>query len=215
VLVEVADFDLDARELHLRSVSAVPAPERLGYDTLIVAGGSHYSYFGHEEWRLHAAEVKLESALAVRSRILAAFEAAEGEPNAAARDAWLTFVVVGAGATGVEMAGQIAELARVTLRRDFRTIDPRRARILLVEAADRVLTTFRPSLSAKAERSLERLGVTVVTGRTVTGIDAAGVTLERQRRWRRAHREPRGRLGCRRYRLRPRRPARRADRSRA
>jgi NADH dehydrogenase len=179
LLAEVADFDLDARELHLRSVSAVPAPERLGYDTLIVAGGSHYSYFGHEEWRMHAAEVKsLESAVAVRSRLLAAFEAAEGEPDAEARDAWLTFVVVGAGPTGVEMAGQIAELARDTLRRDFRTIDPRRARILLVETADRVLTSFPPSLSAKAERSLQRLGVTVRTGRTVVGIDAAGVTLE-------------------------------------
>ncbi len=179
LLAEVADFDLDARELHLSSVSSVPAPERLGYDTLIVAGGSHYSYFGHEEWRVHAAEVKsLESALAVRSRLLAAFEAAEAEPNAEARDGWLTFVVVGAGPTGVEIAGQIAELARDTLRRDFRTIDPRRARILLVEAGDRVLTSFPPSLSAKAERSLQRLGVTVLTGRTVIGIDAAGVTLE-------------------------------------
>ncbi|MDQ3867133.1 MAG: FAD-dependent oxidoreductase, partial [Actinomycetota bacterium] len=179
LLAEVADFDLDARELQLRSVSAVPAPERLGYDTLIVAGGGHYSYFGHEEWRTHAAEVKsLESALAVRSRLVAAFEAAEVEPKAEERDAWLTFVVVGAGPTGVEMAGQIAELARDTLRRDFRTIDPRQARILLVEADDRVLTSFPPSLSAKAERSLERLGVTVLTGRTVTGIDAAGVTLD-------------------------------------
>jgi NADH dehydrogenase len=179
LLAEVADFDLDARELHLRSVSAVPAPERLGYDTLIVAGGSHYSYFGHEEWRKQAAEVKsLESALAVRSRLLAAFEAAENEPDKEAREAWLTFVVVGAGPTGVEMAGQIAELARDTLRRDFRSIDPGRARILLVEIADRVLTTFPPSLSAKAERSLERLGVTVLTGRTVIGVDAAGVTLE-------------------------------------
>jgi NADH dehydrogenase len=179
LLAEVADFDLGARELHLRSVSGVPAPERLGYDTLIVAGGSQYSYFGHEEWRLHAAEVKsLESALAVRSRLLAAFEAAEGEPNAEVRDAWLTFVIVGAGPTGVEMAGQIAELARDTLRRDFRNIDLRRARILLVEAADRVLTSFPPSLSAKAERSLQRLGVTVLTGRAVIGIDAAGVTLD-------------------------------------
>jgi len=179
LLAEVADFDLDARELHLRSVSAVPAPERLGYDTLIVAGGSHYSYFGHEDWRMHAAEVKsLESALAVRSRLLASFEAAEAELNTDAREAWLTFVVVGAGPTGVEMAGQIAELARDTLRRDFRTIDPRRARILLVEAADCVLTSFPPSLTAKAERSLQRLGVTVLTGRTVIGIDAAGVTLQ-------------------------------------
>jgi NADH dehydrogenase len=179
LLAEAADFDLDARELHLRPVGAVPAPERLNYDTLIVAGGSHYSYFGHEDWRRHAAEVKsLESALAVRSRLLAAFEAAETEPNADARDAWLTFVVVGAGPTGVEMAGQIAELARDTLRRDFRTIDPRLARILLVEAADRVLTSFPPSLSAKAERSLQRLGVTVLTGRMVVGVDAAGVMLE-------------------------------------
>ena len=179
LLAEVANFDLDARELHLRSVSAVRAPERLGYDTLIVAGGSHYSYFGHEEWRMHAAEVKsLESALAVRSRLLAAFEAAEAEPDLEAREAWLTFAVVGAGPTGVEMAGQIAELARDTLRRDFRSIDPRRARILLVEAADRVLTSFPPSLSGKAERSLQRLGVTVLTGRTVIGIDGAGVTLK-------------------------------------
>ena len=178
LLAEVADFDLDGRELHLRPVGGVPAQERLRYDTLIVAGGSHYSYFGHEDWQMHAAEVKsLESALAVRSRLLAAFEAAEAEPNIETRDAWLTFVVVGAGATGVEMAGQIAELARDTLRRDFRTIDPRRARILLVEAADRVLTSFPRSLSAKAERSLKRLGVSVRTGRMVIGIDAAGVTL--------------------------------------
>jgi NADH:ubiquinone reductase (H+-translocating) len=179
LLAEVADFDLDAREVHLRSVSGVLAPERIGYDTLIVSGGSHYSYFGHEEWRAHAAEVKsLESALAVRSRLLVAFEAAELEPNAEARDAWLTFVVVGAGPTGVEMAGQIAELARDTLRRDYRNIDPRSASILLVEAADRVLTSFPPSLSAKAERSLQHLGVSVLTGRTVVGIDAAGVMLE-------------------------------------
>jgi NADH:ubiquinone reductase (H+-translocating) len=179
VLAEVSGFDLDARELLLRSVSPVPVPERLGYDTLIVAGGSHYSYFGHEEWQTWAAEVKsLESALAVRSRLLAAFEAAEAEPNTDLRGAWLTFVVVGAGPTGVEMAGQIAELARDTLRRDFRTIDPRRARILLIEAADRVLTSFPPSLSAKAERSLQRLGVTVLKKRTVVGVDAAGVTLD-------------------------------------
>jgi NADH:ubiquinone reductase (H+-translocating) len=179
VLAEVDDFDLDARELHLRAVSPVPAPKRLAYDTLIVSGGSDYSYFGHDEWRLHAAEVKsLESAIAVRSRLLSAFEAAEAEPNEDARAAWLTFVVVGAGATGVEMAGQVAELARDTLRREFRRIDPRSARVLLVEAADRVLTSFPPSLSVKAEQSLQRLGVTVLTGRTVIGIDAAGVTLD-------------------------------------
>jgi NADH:ubiquinone reductase (H+-translocating) len=179
LLAEVAGFDLEARELHLSPVDGVPAPPTLGYDTLIVGGGSRYSYFGHDDWREHAAEVKsLESALVVRSRILAAFEAAEAEPDPDRRAAWLTFVVVGAGPTGVEMAGQIGELARDTFRRDFRTIDPRTARILLVEAADRVLTTFPPSLSAKAERSLTKLGVTVLTGRTVVGIDEASVTID-------------------------------------
>ena len=114
----------------------------------------------------------LESALVVRSRLLSAFEAAEEEPDPERRAAWLTFVVVGAGPTGVEMAGQIAELARDTLRSDFRAIDPRTARILLVEVADRVLTSFPPSLSAKAARSLQKLGVTVLTDRTVTAVDA-------------------------------------------
>jgi NADH dehydrogenase len=182
VLAEVADFDLDAHELRLRAVDGAPAPETLPYDTLIVAGGSRYSYFGHDAWREHAAEVKsLESAIVVRSRLLAAFEAAEQEQDADRRDAWLTFVVVGAGPTGVEMAGQIGELARDTLRHDFRSIDPRSARILLVEAADRVLTTFPPSLSAKAQGSLEKLGVTVLTSRTVTGIDQDSVTVDDER----------------------------------
>ena len=182
LMAEAADFDLDARTVKLRPVAGVPAPRALGYDTLVVAGGSRYSYFGHEEWREHAAEVKsLESALHVRSQLLAAFEAAEAEEDAAARAAWLTFVVVGGGPTGVEMAGQIAELARDTLRGDFRRIDPRDARVLLVEAIDRVLTSFPTSLSTKAERSLERLGVTVLTGRPVTAIDAEGVTLGEER----------------------------------
>jgi len=182
LLAEAADFDLETRELALSSVEGLPAPSRIGYDTLIVAGGSSYSYFGHEEWREPAAEVKsLESATLVRSRLLGAFEAAEEEPSRANVDAWLTFVVVGAGPTGVEMAGQIGELARDTLRRDFRTIDPRSARILLVEAADRVLTTFPPKLSAKAERSLRRLGVTVLTSSPVTSIDAGGVTIAGER----------------------------------
>ena len=178
LMAEVADFDLAARELRLRPANELPAPPALAYDTLIVAGGSHYSYFGHDEWREHAAEVKsLESALTVRNRLLSAFEAAEGEADARKRDDWLTFVVVGAGPTGVEMAGQIAELARDTLRRDFRSIDPRRGRILLVEAAERVLTTFPTSLSAKAERSLEELGVTVLLRRTVVGIEGDSVTV--------------------------------------
>src|SRR5207247_877350 len=143
LMAEVAGFDLSARKLHLRSAGGVPAPPSIPYDTLIVAGGSKYSYFGHDDWREHAAEVKsLESALVVRSHLLSAFEAAEAEADPERRAAWLTFVVVGAGPTGVEMAGQIAELARDTVRREFRTIDTRTARILLVEAADRVLTTF-------------------------------------------------------------------------
>ena len=179
LLAEVARFDLERRQVVLRSVAGLPAPEPVPYDTLIVAGGSHYSYFGHDEWRAHAAEVKsLESALTVRSRIIAAFEAAELERDPARRGEWLTFVVVGAGPTGVEMAGQIAELARDTLRSDFRVADPGSARVLLVEAADRVLTGFPPSLSAKAERSLRRLGVTPVLGGTVVDVDDTGVAIE-------------------------------------
>jgi NADH dehydrogenase len=146
---------------------------------LIVAGGSRYSYFGHDDWQDLAPEVKsLESALVVRRRILSAFEAAELERDADRRREWLTFVVVGAGPTGVEMAGQIAEIARDTLRRDFRAIDPRSGRILLVEAADRVLTTFPPSLSARAARALEQLGVTPLVDRTVVGIEEEAVTVK-------------------------------------
>jgi NADH dehydrogenase len=179
LLAEAADFDLERREVLLRPVEGVPAPGSIAYDSLIVAGGSRYSYFGHDAWSEHAFEVKsLESALAVRSRLLSAFEAAEQEPDPERRAALLTFVVVGAGPTGVEMAGQIAELARDTLKLEFRRIDPSSGRIVLVEAADRVLTSFPPSLSAKASRSLGRLGVTVLLGRMVTGIDAEGVTID-------------------------------------
>lgn len=179
LLAEAADLDLDARELYLASVDGVPAPRSISYDTLIVAGGSRYSFFGHDEWAEFAEEVKsLESALVARGRILSAFEAAEMEPDPERRAAWLTFAVVGGGPTGVEMAGQIAELARDTLSRDFRSVDPRTGRILLIEASDRVLTSFPPSLSAKAKRSLERLGVTTVLGRTVVGVDAGGVVVD-------------------------------------
>ncbi len=179
VLGDVCDFDLDQRRVLLRPVAGVPAPEFLEYDTLIVSGGSRYSYFGHESWSEHAHEVKsLESALLVRGRILAAFEAAEVETDPAARAAWLTFVVVGAGPTGVEMAGQIGELARDTLKGDFRNIDPSTGRVLLVEAADRVLTTFPPKLSAKAARSLERLGVTPMLNATVVDLDDLSVMVE-------------------------------------
>ena len=179
VLAEVDRFDLERREVVLRAVGGLPAPDPVPYDTLIVAGGSRYSYFGHDEWSAHAAEVKsLESALTVRSRILAAFEAAELERDPERRREYLTFAVVGAGPTGVEMAGQIAELARDTLRRDFRIADPGSGRILLIEAADRVLTGFPPSLSAKAERSLRRLGVTPVLDSAVVDVDHTGVTID-------------------------------------
>jgi NADH dehydrogenase len=178
VMAEVEGFDLDARELRLSPVDGVPAPDSLRYDTLIVAGGSHYSYFGHDEWSEFAHEVKsLESALAVRSQILRAFEAAEAEQDPEVRSAWMTFAVVGGGPTGVEMAGQIGELARDTLRRDFRSIDPRTGRILLIEAADRLLTAFPPSLSERAARSLRKLGVTPMISSTVVGVDREGVEI--------------------------------------
>jgi NADH:ubiquinone reductase (H+-translocating) len=176
---EVVDLDLEGQTLRVRPGAGGRELFSLPYDTLIVAGGSHYSYFGHDEWQEIAREVKsLESALAVRAQILSAFEAAELETDEKRRRAWLTFVVVGGGPTGVEMAGQIGELARDTLRREFRSMDPTAGRILLVEMIDRLLTTFPPSLSAKAERSLEHLGVTPLLGHTVVDIDEHGVTIE-------------------------------------
>jgi NADH dehydrogenase len=181
MLAEVTGFDLEAREVRLDSAAGAHTPDTLGYDSLIVAGGSTYSYFGHDEWSGIAPEVKsLESALETRSRILNAFEKAELEPDPEARRAQLTFVVVGAGPTGVEMAGQIGEMARDTLRHDFRAIDPRQARIVLVEAGERVLSTFPPSLSVKAERALAQLGVTTMLRTAVVGIDPDGVTLQRE-----------------------------------
>ncbi len=178
-LAEVVGFDVERRRVRVESVAGDGGPAReLPYDTLIVAGGSHYSYFGHDDWAANAPEVKsLESALHVRSRILSAFEAAELEDDEDRRRAWLTFVVVGAGPTGVEMAGQIAELARDTLRNDYRRTDPTQARVLLVETADRVLTSFPPSLSRRAASALEDLGVTPMLGHTVVGLDEEGVDI--------------------------------------
>jgi NADH dehydrogenase len=148
------------------------------YDVLAVAGGSHYSYFGHDGWAEHAPELKtLDGALELRDRILLAFEAAEVEPDDGARAAWLTFVVVGAGPTGVEMAGQIAELARDVLPREYRDVDTRKARVLLVEAGDRVLAAYGDKLSASAERQLRSLGVTPMLQSLVTAIDADGIRL--------------------------------------
>jgi NADH:ubiquinone reductase (H+-translocating) len=179
LLGAVTDFDLDGRSVRLEPGAGDEGPLTIPYDTLVVAGGSHYAYFGHDEWQEIAREVKsLESALAVRAQILSAFEAAELETDEERRRAWLTFVVVGGGPTGVEMAGQIGELARDTLRREFRTVDPGEAKVLLVETVDRLLTTFPPKLSAKAASSLEHIGVTPLLGHTVVEIDHHSVTIE-------------------------------------
>ncbi|HUA74694.1 MAG TPA: NAD(P)/FAD-dependent oxidoreductase [Solirubrobacteraceae bacterium] len=177
LLAEVAGFDLDRRLVRLRPVDEhVPTPESIGYDSLLVAGGSRYSYFGHDEWHAFAPELKsLEGALDIRSRILAALEAAEWEPDPARRAAWLTFVVVGAGPTGVEMAGQIAEIAHDSSA-EFRRAQTSSAKVLLVEAADRVLTGFPPALSARATEALRELGVTPLFGHSVTGVEREAVT---------------------------------------
>jgi NADH dehydrogenase len=159
-----------------RRVVRLENGDELDYDYLILAAGTMHSYFGHDEWAQYAPGLKtLEDALEIRRRVLIAFERAERESDPAKRGAWLTFVVVGGGATGVELAGTLAEIARHTLRGEFRRIDPHNARVMLIEGADRVLPPYPPDLSAKAQRALERLGVTVWPGRMVTGIDAHGV----------------------------------------
>jgi NADH dehydrogenase len=179
VLAEAMGVDLAAHTLQLGSLPNGDEHETLAYDTLVVATGSRYSYFGHDEWRAYAPELKsLPGALDIRARILRAFEAAEVESDPARRRAWLTFVIVGAGPTGVEMAGQIAELARDTLPRDFRVADTQETRVLLVETADRVLGSFTPKLSAKAFRSLESLGVTPLTGHTVVDVGPQTVSVQ-------------------------------------
>jgi NADH:ubiquinone reductase (H+-translocating) len=179
LLGEVTGFELERREVVVDGLPNGGAETTLAYDTLIVAGGSRYSYFGHDEWQERAPELKsLAGALEIRSRVLGAFEAAEVEPDPDERRRWLTFVVVGAGPTGVEMAGQIAELAHDAVRRDFRSADPRTARVLLVEATDRVLPAFPESLSRKASRALEQLGVTPLAAHTVVDVTADGVVLE-------------------------------------
>jgi NADH:ubiquinone reductase (H+-translocating) len=179
LLGEVTGFDIDGRQVVLAPVNDGTPEVAVPYDTLIVAAGSEYAYFGHDEWRPHAPAVKtLDSALEVRRRLLGAFEAAEVEAGPEHRAAWLTFVVIGGGPTGVELAGQFAELARETLRGDFRAIDPGEGRIFLVEYQDRVLTTFPSSLSAKATRALAQLGVTSLLGQRVVEVDGEGVVVE-------------------------------------
>jgi NADH:quinone reductase (non-electrogenic) len=176
LLAEVTGFDLAGRTVRVDMLASGERDVPLEYDKLVVAGGSAYSYFGHADWQAFAPELKsLDGALDLRARILSAFEAAESALDPEAREAWLTFVVVGGGPTGVEMAGQIGELGRDTLRRDYRVVDTRSARVVLVEATDRVLGTFPESLSRKAVKSLESLGVTTMLGTTVIGIDADSV----------------------------------------
>ena len=176
LLGQAIDIDLSARRVILSDGS-------LPYDTLIVATGSRHHYFGHDQWEALAPGLKtVEDATEIRRRIFLAFEAAEREPEAAKRGPLLTFVIVGGGPTGVELAGALAEITRDTLRNDFRTIDPSSARILLLEAADRILTTYPPELSAKAAAFLQKEGVTVRTGVVVTDIRRDSVVvLEGQR----------------------------------
>lgn len=148
------------------------------YDFLILATGVTHSYFGHPEWAVAAPGLKtIEDALEIRKRILLAFEAAEWETEPARQRAWLTFVVVGGGPTGVELAGAIAEIARHVMTRDFRRIDPGRARVLLIEAGPRILPGFAPELSQWAIEAISRLGVEVFTGHPVTALDEGGATV--------------------------------------
>ena len=171
LLGEAVDLDVPNRRVILRD-GAIP------YDTLIVATGATHHYFGNDQWEAVAPGLKtIENATAIRSRLLLAFERAEREGDPAERRAWLNFVIVGGGPTGVELAGALGEIANDTLRHDFRHIDPREAAIMLVEGEPRVLPTFPPDLSAKAERQLISLGVRSLTNARVTEIDDAGVTI--------------------------------------
>jgi NADH dehydrogenase FAD-containing subunit len=173
---EVLMGRVDGVDRARREVVLEGSGRRLAYDFLVIAAGARHAYFGRDDWEAVAPGLKkIDDATAIRHRILIAFEKAETEADAAERARLLTFVIVGGGPTGVEMAGAIAELAKKTLVRDFRTIDPAAARVVLVEAGARVLPQFPESLSAKARRALERLGVEVLTGAPVEQCDDAGV----------------------------------------
>ncbi|HET7029727.1 MAG TPA: NAD(P)/FAD-dependent oxidoreductase [Candidatus Limnocylindrales bacterium] len=173
LLGEAKGLDPERRELRLDDGAT------LAYDTLIVATGAHHSYFGHDDWERIAPGLKsIDDATEIRRKILIAFEAAEREHDPERRAEWLTFVIVGGGPTGVELAGALGEIARDTLRRDFRSIDPSRARILLIEGMERVLATYPPGRSRSAHRQLERLGVTVRLNERVVDLDERSVTTE-------------------------------------
>jgi NADH:ubiquinone reductase (H+-translocating) len=171
MMAEVTDIDVAQRTVLLRH-------GRLTYETLIVAPGSTHQYFGHDDWAKDAPALKtIEDALEIRRRIFLAFEAAEREPDPERRRALMTFVIVGGGPTGVELAGTLGELAHGTLTDDFRAIDPAHATILVLEGSDRILGAFPPDLSAKAAEDLTRLGVTVRTRSLVTGVRDSRVTV--------------------------------------
>ncbi|GMV29233.1 MAG: NADH dehydrogenase [Rhodanobacteraceae bacterium] len=176
LLGEVTTIDRPARRLRCADGN------ELAYDYLIIASGARHAYFGHDDWAVHAPGLKtLDDALLIRRRVLTAFERAEAEADPARRAAWLNFVVIGGGPTGVELAGTLAEIARHTLRREFRRVDPAAARVLLVEAGPRVLPALPESLSAKAATQLRRLGVEVHTGNAVSAVDADGIALGSER----------------------------------
>src|SRR5919109_3191965 len=165
-LGEVDDVDTSRREVQLRDGVAIH------YDYLVLATGATHAYFGHDEWAHDAPGLKtIDDATEIRRRFLVAFESAEREADPDARRRLLTFVIVGGGPTGVELAGALAEIARHAMPKDFRAIDTTSARILLVEALDRVLPSYPPKLSQKARRHLEKLGVEVRTGAPVAGVD--------------------------------------------
>ncbi len=176
LLATVTGIDTKARRVQFEEGEPLP------YDTLILATGARHAYFGHDEWEPYAPGLKtLEDATTIRRRILLAFERAERETDPERRAAWLTFIVIGAGPTGVEMAGTIAELAKVTMPPDFRNIDTRKTRVLLVEAGPRVLAGFAEELSTYAQRSLESIGVEVVLGKPVSECTADGVIYGEQK----------------------------------
>ena len=172
---EVVGLELENKRVQL-------ADGALEYDHLILATGVSHAYFGHDEWEHFAPGLKtLDDALEMRRRVLTAFEEAEKETDEKRRETFLTFVVVGGGPTGVELAGAIAELARFTVARDYRRFDPKKSRVILIEAGPRVLAAFDEKLSAKALASLQKLGVEVRLGTRVMNIDARGVVLEKER----------------------------------
>jgi NADH dehydrogenase len=178
VMADVIGVDLQRRRVLLGHQANHAQSGELPYDSLIVAAGARHSFFGNDQWEQYAPGMKtVEQALRIRRRMLMAFEAAELETDLDKRRAWLNFVIVGAGPTGVELAGQIAEIANYTLKRDFRDIDPRDAKVMLIEAADRVLPPYVPKLSASAARSLERLGVVPMVDTKVIDMDWESVTV--------------------------------------